>query len=137
MANIRASQIFTHSIEEAVVARKALDAGSAFSALVEKYSACPSKKQGGDLGWMNEESAHSLLGNQPVQKGQILGPIHSPYGYHILMITDVKVDETTEYSRQSVPTISPKDLKTRIDAGETNLRILDIREQWEYDIAHI
>lgn len=199
MPNIRASQIFTHTIENAVAAKKELDAGSAFSALVEKYSVCPSKKQGGDLGWMNEENAQSLLGGQSIQKGQTIGPIHSPYGYHILMITDVMVDETekvfagntsmidlnrkfpsahsllfktfhiglpvtgykpeetissvckahrktesevlqllnSEYSKQSVPTISPQDLKSRINSGDTNLRILDIRERWEHDISRI
>lgn len=134
MANVRASQVFTRNVEDAVSARKELDAGTDFSALVEKYSVCPSKKHGGDLGWMNDESAQSLLGSQSVQKGQIIGPIHSPYGYHILKITDVMVDDA-ELALNSL--ISPLDLKSKIDSGDLNLRILDIREQWEYDIARI
>ena len=131
MVKVRASQIFTLTIDDAVAAKKALDAGTDFSELVERYSACPSKKQGGDLGWMRESA--SLLGNQSVQKGQTLGPIHSPYGYHILMITDVMADEAKQTLR-IIATIAPKDLKTRIDSG---MKILDIRERWEYDIAHI
>lgn len=132
MSNVRASQIFTLEAKEAVAAKKELDAGADFSMLVQQYSACPSKKHGGDLGWMQEGA--SLLGGQPVHKGQILGPIHSPYGYHILMITDVTADEA-EQTPQGDVSISPKELKTKISSGEAKL--LDIRERWEFDIAHI
>lgn len=128
MVNVRASQIFTHTIDDAVAAKKALDAGTDFSVLVEQYSACPSKKQGGDLGWMQENA--SLLEGQSVEKGQILGPIHSPYGYHLLLITDVLADDA---ELQNVEMIAPRDLKTRINS----VNLLDIRERWEYDIAHI
>lgn len=199
MANVRASQIFTHKVEDAVSARKELDAGADFLALVEKFSVCPSKKLGGDLGWMNEENAQSLLGGQSLSKGQVLGPVHSPYGYHIIMITDLVVDNSekvfsentsmselnnlfpevhsllfktfriglpvvgykpgetiasvcnaqrkpvneilafvnAEFSKKSVGTISPPDLKARIESGDKNLVLLDIRERWEHDIANI
>ena len=33
-------------------------------------------------------------------------------------------------------TISPKDLKTRLDKGD-KLVLLDVREQWEYDLAKL
>lgn len=33
-------------------------------------------------------------------------------------------------------TISPKELKARLDKGDT-LVLLDVREQWEYDIAKL
>ena len=89
MVQIRASQVFTHSIEDAVAARKALDAEMPFAEAVEKYSTCPSKQQGGDLGWMPEEAALSLMGEKisPNETNKIIGPVHSEYGYHILMIT--------------------------------------------------
>ena len=41
MVQIRASQVFTHSIEDAVAAKKALDADEPFNEVVEKYSTCP------------------------------------------------------------------------------------------------
>mgnify|MGYP002032634851 CR=1 FL=1 len=56
MVKIRASQVFTHSIDDAVAARKALDADEPFKEVVEKYSTCPSKQQGGDLGWVSENA---------------------------------------------------------------------------------
>ena len=64
MVQIRASQVFTHSIEDAVAAKKALDADEPFNEVVKKYSTCPSKQQEGDLGWMPEEAALSLMGEK-------------------------------------------------------------------------
>ena len=44
MIRVRASQIFTHSMEDVVAAKKLLDTGTSFEETVEKYSTCPSKK---------------------------------------------------------------------------------------------
>ena len=46
MIRVRASQIFTHSMEDVVAAKKLLDSGTSFEEAVEKYSTCPSKKMG-------------------------------------------------------------------------------------------
>jgi len=200
MIRVRASQIFTNDVDDAVAARKHLDAGGTFLEAVEKYSTCPSKENGGDLGWMPEENAISLMGEvSEKDKGKTLGPIHSEYGYHILMITDIEVEEepvsfnpdtpmaevnrvlpeahtllfkklhigmpvsgykpeetiftvseqhgkqvgevlsllNKELSDNLSPMISPEDLKTRIESGDTQLVLLDIREQWECDISKI
>lgn len=200
MIRVRASQIFTNAVDDAVAAKKLLDAGGTFLEAVEKYSTCPSKKNGGDLGWMPEESATALMGEiTEKDKGKTLGPIHSEYGYHILMITDIEVQEdpvsfnpdtpmtevnrvlpeahtllfkklhigmpvsgykpeetiftvseqhgkqvgevlsllNKELSDNLSPMISPEDLKVRIESGDTQLVLLDIREQWECDISKI
>ena len=47
MIKVRASQIFTHSMEDVVAAKKLLDSGTSFEEAVEKYSTCPSKKKWG------------------------------------------------------------------------------------------
>ena len=199
MIRVRASQIFTPQVEDAVAAKKALDAGTPFTEVVAKYSTCPSREAGGDLGWMPEENAEGLLGQAISREdiGKILGPIHSPYGYHILKITEIELNlpegpftESTsmvevnrklpeahtllfkkfhiglpvngyrpeetigslarshgkspiellallnrEYADKQVATIEPEALKAKLDAGDPNLRLLDIRERWEYDIA--
>ena len=138
MVQVRASQVFTHSIEDAVAARKALDADMPFAEVVEKYSTCPSKQQGGDLGWMPEEAALSLMGEKITESetNKIIGPVHSEYGYHILMITEVKV-ENQEGQQIDLAVISPEELHQRLDAGGSNLTLLDLRESWEWDIARI
>jgi len=92
MFKVRASQIFSHAMEDVVAAKKELDAGAPFTEVVDKYSTCPSKKNGGDLGWMPEDALQSLMGETISQKdkGKILGPVHSQYGYHILFISEIE-----------------------------------------------
>jgi rhodanese-related sulfurtransferase len=97
MISVRASQVFTNEIDDAVAAKKQLDAGTPFAEVVEKYSTCPSKQNGGDLGWMPEDSAGALMGDlSEISQGALLGPLHTPYGYHIIKITEVKVEESDE-----------------------------------------
>lgn len=93
MIRVRASQIFTHSMEDVVAAKKMLDAGASFEETVEKYSTCPSKKNGGDLGWMPEGNLQSIMGREITEDkpGEIIGPVHSQYGYHILKISEIEV----------------------------------------------
>ena len=138
MVQIRASQVFTHSIEDAVAAKKALDADEPFNEVVQKYSTCPSKEQEGDLGWMPEEAALSLMGEKITENetNKIIGPVHSEYGYHILLITEVKVGNPENQS-VDLTVITPEELHTRIISGGSNLILLDLRESWEWDIAHI
>lgn len=138
MIRVRASQVFTHSVDDAVAAKKALDANTPFDKVVEQYSTCPSKKQGGDLGWMPEETALSLMGEKITEddKGKLIGPVHSEYGYHILTITDVETVEA-ESAQSPAEVISPEDVQLRLESGGSNLTLLDIRESWEWDIAKI
>ena len=95
MIKVRASQIFTHSMEDVVAAKKLLDAGTSFEETVEKYSTCPSKKNAGDLGWMPEGNLQSIMGQEisKEQLGEIIGPVHSQYGYHILKISEIEVEK--------------------------------------------
>jgi len=95
MTKVRASQIFMRTVDKAVAAKKDLDVGVSFVDAVEKYSDCPSKKNKGDLGWVTDLNLESLLGEglTPEHKGKIIGPIHSQYGYHILMITDIRMEK--------------------------------------------
>ena len=95
MIRVRASQIFTHSMEDVVAAKKLLDSGTSFEEAVEKYSTCPSKKNGGDLGWMPEGNLQSIMGQEISEDklGQVIGPVHSQYGYHILRISEIEVEK--------------------------------------------
>ncbi len=203
MLKIRASQIFTRTPEEAAAAKKDLDADLSFSQAVEKYSVCPSKENGGDLGWMDEGNLGDSFGLtlNLEDKGKVFGPIHSPYGYHILQFTDIVSDssedkegpfevstlmkdvsrslpgaeqllfetfkiglpvlgydevETIEtlarsqnknveevlnalnkdYQKRFAHSISCEELQMMIE-DEAPVNVLDVREQWEYDIAKI
>ena len=96
MVKVRAIQIFTRIVEDAVAAKKELDDNIPFAQVVEKYSQCPSKKSGGDLGWMPEENLEGLFGVQLTEAdvGKVIGPIHSQYGYHILVLSEIRLPET-------------------------------------------
>jgi len=46
---------------------------------------------------MPEDSAGALMGDlSEISQGALLGPLHTPYGYHIIKITEVKVEESDE-----------------------------------------
>ena len=95
MIRVRASQIFTHSKEDVVAAKKMLDSGTPFEELVTRYSTCPSKENAGDLGWMPEDNLQSIMGQEVSEAdlGKIIGPVHSQYGYHILKISEIEVEK--------------------------------------------
>ena len=95
MIRVRASQIFTHSMEEVVAAKKQLDSGTPFEEVVTKFSTCPSKENAGDLGWMPEGNLQSIMGKTVTEAdlGNIIGPVHSQYGYHILKISEIEVEK--------------------------------------------
>ncbi len=95
MIKVRASQIFTHSMEDIVAAKKLLDDGDPFEELVTRYSTCPSKENAGDLGWMPEDNLQSIMGQKVSEAdlGKIIGPVHSQYGYHLLRISEIEVEK--------------------------------------------
>ncbi len=74
-----------HQYELEDVKRK-LDQGEAFESLAQKFSTCPSKRQGGDLGTFGrgrmveafEEAAFAL------KVGETSGPVRTRFGYHLI-----------------------------------------------------
>ena len=95
MIQVRASQIFTHSMEDVVAAKKLLDSGTPFEEVVTRYSTCPSKENAGDLGWMPEGNLQTIMGQETSEAdlGKIIVPVHSQYGYHILKISEIEVEK--------------------------------------------
>ena len=102
MIKVRVSQVFTRGVEDAVAAKKELEDGKAFIQVVETYSQCPSKSTGGDLGWMPQENMNGVFGVElsAEDKGKAIGPIHSQYGYHILILTDIQTEKAAGGSFQ-------------------------------------
>ena len=115
MIRVRASQIFTHSMEDVVAAKKLLDDGTSFEEMVTRYSTCPSKENAGDLGWMPEDNLQSIMGQEVSETdlGKIIGPVHSQYGYHILKISEIELEKiegpfNAEISLESANKIFPE-----------------------------
>jgi len=61
-----------------------------FSKLAKKYSACGTRNKGGDLGFLEFNTAAPELEKAAMQApvGKVLGPIHSKFGYHIFVVTE-------------------------------------------------
>jgi len=88
---VRASHILVKTEEEANVVLYDVTHGKSFEEVAMAKSLCPSKKKGGDLGMFGrgqmvkefEDAAFSL------KKGEVSKPIKTPFGYHIIKVTDV------------------------------------------------
>ncbi len=81
--------------------KKQLEDGDDFAKLAKKYSQDPgSAKKGGDLGCLSkgdtvpsfEEAAFGA------KEGEIVGPVKTQFGYHILKVTDEKPKQTRPLS---------------------------------------
>jgi len=73
-----------------------LNAGEAFSNLALALSAGPKALDGGDWGWMNINEMPTLFAEAVTnaKKGDIIGPIRSGAGLHIIQVSDMRGVET-------------------------------------------
>jgi peptidyl-prolyl cis-trans isomerase C len=77
---------------------KALD--KAFAAVAAKESICPSKDQGGDLGWfpragaMVEKFARAAFALKPYEMSQ---PVQTEFGYHLILAVDTKPGREVQF----------------------------------------
>jgi parvulin-like peptidyl-prolyl isomerase len=93
MANkIDASHILVKTEQEANVALFDVTHGKSFEDVAKEKSICPSKKNGGSLGWFGrgqmvkefENAAFSL------KKGEMSKPVKTQFGWHIIKVNDAQ-----------------------------------------------
>lgn len=89
---VKASHILVDSLEEANKIIEELKNGLEFEELAKKYSKCPSKERGGDLGYFTRgkmvpefETASFKLGINEISE-----PVKTQFGYHIIKVLDKK-----------------------------------------------
>lgn len=95
----KASHILVDSQEEAEKIIKEIQEGLSFYEAAEKYSKCPSKAQGGDLGSFSrgqmvpefEEAVFNM------EKDEISAPVKTQFGYHIIQAFEHKNEETKSF----------------------------------------
>jgi peptidyl-prolyl cis-trans isomerase C len=80
-----------------------------FSKYAKDKSECPTKNNGGDVGWFQKAGFIVLPFSQvafAMQPLQISDPVKTPFGYHLIMVTekrpgkDVKFDEVKEVVKE-------------------------------------
>tara|TARA_Y100000310_G_C20703745_1_gene832625 strand:- start:5886 stop:6167 length:282 start_codon:yes stop_codon:yes gene_type:complete len=93
MANqINASHILVKTETEAKTAYYDVTHGKDFGEVAQTISQCPSKKNGGNLGWFRkgqmvkefEQAAFAM------EKGEISKPVQTQFGWHIIKVEDTK-----------------------------------------------
>lgn len=98
--SMRASHILVDEAEKAEEILNEINNGLSFEEAAEKYSNCPSKEMGGDLGYFSRgrmvpEFENAAFKTQP---GQITGPVKTQFGYHIIKVTERKKPEVKHLS---------------------------------------
>ena len=89
---VNASHILVKGQEQAQDIYSRILDGESFADLAMKYSLCPSKKKGGNLGWfghgqMVKEFERAAF---TTKKGEMTKPVKTQFGWHIIKVNDAK-----------------------------------------------
>jgi peptidyl-prolyl cis-trans isomerase C len=89
---VHAAHILCKNDKKAKEVMEKLGAGQSFAEMARKYSQCPSSKSGGDLGWFSKGSMVPEFEKAAFEgeKGKILGPVKTQFGYHLIKVLDKK-----------------------------------------------
>jgi peptidyl-prolyl cis-trans isomerase C len=87
---VSARHILVDSLDKAQEVIAAINNGMDFGEAARKYSSCPSKEQGGSLGYFGRgmmvpefEDAAFIL-----EKGKLSEPVKTQFGYHLILVDD-------------------------------------------------
>lgn len=86
---VKASHILVQTLTEAEAIHNKIVAGGSFADLAKDHSSCPSRSQGGDLGFFQrghmvkpfEDAAFNL------EVGQLSLPVQTQFGFHLIQRT--------------------------------------------------
>ena len=89
---VHAAHILVKREDKAKELMAKINGGDNFGELAQKFSDCPSGKKGGDLGWFGRGQMIKEFENAAFdgQKGQVVGPVKTQFGYHLIKILDQK-----------------------------------------------
>ncbi len=97
---VSAKHILVSDIEEANSIKKELDNNAiSFEEAAKKYSSCPSKEQGGDLGEFGRGMMVPEFENAAfeLEIGQISEPVKTQFGYHIILVESKNEPKEKEF----------------------------------------
>lgn len=87
---VKASHILVETEEEAINLKEEILSGTPFEDVAAEHSLCPSRANGGDLGFFGrgqmvgefEKAAFEL------KVGEISDPVRTNFGWHLILVTD-------------------------------------------------
>ncbi len=88
----RASHILVKTEDDAQRIMKRLADGEDFAAVAKRFSSCPSRKNGGDLGWFGKGQMVPEFENIAFSEevGKVVGPVKTQFGFHVIKVTGRK-----------------------------------------------
>ncbi len=88
----RASHILVQDKSLVTKIMNELEKGTDFKQLAKKYSSCPSKKKGGDLGWFGPRKMVRPFENAVKRLGlnKVSDAVRTEFGFHIIKKTGQK-----------------------------------------------
>lgn len=120
------------ALKEADKVLKLARSGASFAALAKKYSKDPgSAQKGGSLGWMTRQAfvkpfADALFSIPKV--GDIVGPVKSRYGYHIIRLDGIQPGHTRTFEEVKAQ------LEQQVAREQATNRFGDIEDQLQNEI---
>jgi len=89
MSMVRASHILVEDKDTALDLKKKIEGGASFESLAKQHSSCPSKAQGGDLGWFGEGQMVKPFEQAAfdLSEGEVSAPVKTQFGYHLIKVT--------------------------------------------------
>ena len=89
---VSASHILVGSEKDAQKIMDRIAKGEDFAELAKRFSKCPSKSKGGNLGWFDKGQMVPEFEQACInwKTGDVVGPVKTEFGYHIIKITGQK-----------------------------------------------
>ena len=86
---VRASHILVDSENTAWAIKTRITEGEDFAMLAQKYSKCPSREKGGDLGYFNRGQMVPEFENAAFSTpvGEVSDPVKTRFGWHLIKVT--------------------------------------------------
>ena len=105
---VKARHILLKDADKAAEVMTLVKSGGDFSELAKEHSTDPgSGRKGGDVGWFNEGRMVTEFSDAAfaADKGAILGPIESRFGFHIISVDDKRDATPVEEVRDSIVSV--------------------------------
>lgn len=100
-AQVSAKHILVDAEDSAKNIAKEIEEGLAFEEAAKKYSTCPSKEQGGDLGYFSKGQMVPEFEKAAFEGeiGKVIGPVQTQFGYHLIRVEDKKESSVVPFEQ--------------------------------------